>query len=78
MLSLNFDVYNNVSLGDSGDMTINISGIVAGQLVSFPVTVPLTVVNNYYGTAILYIVGQGIVPFEARGVEKRFREASAP
>jgi CxxC motif-containing protein (DUF1111 family)/predicted lipoprotein with Yx(FWY)xxD motif len=24
--------------------------------------------NNYYGTAILYIVGQGIVPWEARGV----------
>ena len=24
--------------------------------------------NHYYGTAILYIVGQGIVPFEARGV----------
>jgi len=23
--------------------------------------------NNYYGTAILYIVGQGVVPFEARG-----------
>ena len=46
MLSLNFDVYNNVSLDDSGDMTINISGIVAGQLVSFPVTIPLTVVSN--------------------------------
>ncbi len=24
--------------------------------------------NNYYGTAILYVVGQGIVPWEARGV----------
>jgi CxxC motif-containing protein (DUF1111 family)/predicted lipoprotein with Yx(FWY)xxD motif len=24
--------------------------------------------NNYYGTAILYIVGQGVVPWEARGV----------
>ncbi|MFT4537788.1 MAG: CxxC motif-containing protein (DUF1111 family)/predicted lipoprotein with Yx(FWY)xxD motif [Planctomycetota bacterium] len=24
--------------------------------------------NNYYGTAILYIVGQGIVPWEAHGV----------
>jgi len=23
--------------------------------------------NNYYGTAILYIVGQGVVPFEAQG-----------
>ncbi len=23
--------------------------------------------NNYYGTAILYIVGEGVVPFEARG-----------
>ena len=24
--------------------------------------------NNYYGTAILYVVGQGVVPWEARGV----------
>ncbi len=24
--------------------------------------------NNYYGTAILYIVGEGVVPWEARGV----------
>ncbi|MFW2404730.1 MAG: discoidin domain-containing protein, partial [Gammaproteobacteria bacterium] len=24
--------------------------------------------NNYYGTTILYIVGQGVVPWEARGV----------
>ena len=24
--------------------------------------------NNYYGTGILYIVGQGVVPWEARGV----------
>ncbi|MEL6713574.1 MAG: di-heme oxidoredictase family protein, partial [Planctomycetota bacterium] len=24
--------------------------------------------NNYYGTAILYVVGEGIVPWEARGV----------
>ncbi len=37
--------------------------------------------NNYYGTAILYIVGQGIVPFEARGVFGDFsteREDSYP
>jgi len=24
--------------------------------------------NNYYGTAILYVVGEGVVPWEARGV----------
>ena len=26
--------------------------------------------NNYYGTAILYIVGQGVVPFEAQGPQQ--------
>ncbi|MDX1698249.1 MAG: di-heme oxidoredictase family protein, partial [Thiohalobacterales bacterium] len=26
--------------------------------------------NNYYGTAILYIVGQGVVPWEARGANQ--------
>ena len=60
VLSLNFDVYNNVSLGNSGDMTINISGIVAGQLVSFPVTIPLTVVSNSYSAQ--GEIGAGIPP----------------
>jgi hypothetical protein len=60
VLSLNFDVYNNVSLGNSGDMTINISGIVAGQLVSFPVTIPLTVVSN--SDSAQGEIGAGIPP----------------
>ncbi len=60
VLSLNFDVYNNVSLGDSSDMTINISGIVAGQLVSFSVTIPLTVVSN--SDSAQGEIGAGIPP----------------
>ena len=31
--------------------------------------------NNYYGTTYLYIVGRGLVPWEARGV---FRDSSTP
>ena len=60
VLALDFDVYNNVSLGDSGDMTISVSGIVAGQLVSFPVTIPLTVVSN--SDSAQGEIGAGIPP----------------
>lgn len=57
--SLNFNQKTGAPLqvGDRLEFELSqfLSGVPAGR-------------NNYYGTAILYIVGEGIVPWEARGV----------
>lgn len=56
--SLNFNQKENRALqvGDRLEFELShfLSGVPRGR-------------NNYYGTAILYIVGQGVVPFEAQG-----------
>lgn len=46
LLALTFDVYNDIALASNGNMVITVNGIISGQWVSFPVTVPLTVVNS--------------------------------
>ena len=57
--SLNFNQKTGAPLqvGDRLEFELSqfLSGVPAGR-------------NNYYGTAILYIVGEGVVPWEARGV----------
>ncbi len=59
--SLNFNQKENRALqvGDRLEFELShfLSGVPNGR-------------NNYYGTAILYIVGQGVVPFEAQGPQQ--------
>ncbi len=59
--SLNFNQKENRALqvGDRLEFELShfLSGVPNGR-------------NNYYGTAILYVVGQGVVPFEAQGPQQ--------
>ena len=56
-VSFNPKTNNALQVGDRLEFELSqfLSGVPRGR-------------NNYYGTAMLYIVGQGIVPWEARGV----------
>ncbi|MCJ8271923.1 MAG: thrombospondin type 3 repeat-containing protein, partial [Psychrosphaera sp.] len=52
-------------------LTGSVASLSPGQSIEIEVSQFLDAVpegrNNYYGTAILYVVGQGVVPFEAQG-----------
>lgn len=67
LLALEFDVFSWVTAGASGDLVLTVSGLAAGNSVSFDITVPLEVVAAAAPTQGL--IGVGLPAPDAGGLD---------